>query len=466
MEELFKVRNIKISLLDKTSHEPFLDIPCEFGIIKERGGILFLEAHIFKYEDSAHFNYDSLLCHACATMFSFDDVKIEIPYMVFTESTSKEHTVIFSCLKYITIYEEDVFYSYNKTENHTLDPSQLLRIDLWGLDLLITPHLSTSLIVSDAPFEMEICSDEETKGTYIQFPCNDKVTHNTLTEDLFEVFRYSLMGYLSLINGARVQITKEYYNGFYKIYSYEKIENVSRSYYTCGNAKFISLSPILYEFDNYVRWNEVLKLNKFVYHICSAHQVAICEDSSFILILAFEGLCKKYLNVQSEGKAPKSVIPKESFKDIRKELLEVIENHTEIPSTASEKYKNKIRYLNSTDLATKKFVILLDDLNIEYTEKIEILTRRVRSTLVHDAELKEPSDFLLLSELISEAILRLICSKVERHSYFNEKVILGEAPNLPFHEFIKEKGLIISENPLFDEYDKRIKLRIKKGSQN
>lgn len=46
MKELYKVRNINISLLDKTTYEPLLDIPCEFGKIIDKEGIIFLETHI------------------------------------------------------------------------------------------------------------------------------------------------------------------------------------------------------------------------------------------------------------------------------------------------------------------------------------------------------------------------------------------------------------------------------------
>ena len=35
--------------------------------------------------------------------------------------------------------------------------------------------------------------------------------------------------------------------------------------------------------------------------------------------------------------------------------------------------------------------------------------------------------------------------------------------NLPFQEFIKEKKLNITEKPIFDKFDTRIKLRITKG---
>ena len=284
--------------------------------------------------------------------------------------------------------------------------SVILRVDLWGLDLLITPNLTTMLIVSDAAFGSEFYTDGGNRETYINFPCNKEVAHNILTEDLFEAFRYSLIGYLSLINGARVQISKEYYNGFSKIYSYDRIENLSRSYYTCGNAKLVRFSPILFEFDNYVRWNQVLNLNKYVHHICTAQQVLICEDSSFILILAFEGLCKNYLELQSEEKVKKYVIPLSSFDEIEKELIEVL-NHYEIPSEALVKYKEGIAKLNVLNLATYKFRLLLNDLNIPETKVVKGLIRRVRSTLVHDAKLKEYTDYQLLSELIREAIRKM-----------------------------------------------------------
>lgn len=457
MKELYKVRNINISLLDETTNEPLLEIPCDFGMIKDNGGILFLETHIFNDEDYDNFNFNRLGCPASARMLSFDDVEIEIPFMAFTKKTGKEHEVIFRCFDYIIVHEQDIYYALKKSEEPEMIDSQLLRIDLWGLDLLISPDLSTTLIVSDAPFEMVLYTDEENGGTYIHFPCNKDVVHNTLTEELFKEFRYSLMGYLSLINGASVQITKEYYNGYFKIYSYDRMENLSRFYYTCGNAQFVRLSSSLVEFDNYVRWNKVLNLNKFVHHICTSQQVKSYEDSSFILILAFEGLCKKYLEIQNEEKVPRKVVSKSSFKVIRKELLDIVNNHSEISSQASVKFKNNIERLNSSDLATKKFSLLLDDLNIEQTDDIIRITKQVRSTLVHEAELKDYSDYQLLSEVIIESILRLICSKIDRHSYFKDKVIKGEVPNLSFQEFVNEKKLNVNEEPIFNEYDKRIK---------
>lgn len=463
MKELYKVRDILISLLDKTTHKSFLDISCEFGVILDKEGILFLEVHLFNEECFAKFFSDGIMgSPATVKMLSFDNIAIEAPYMALVACTSKESKVTFKCLDHIKVYEEDTFYEIKKSEDSEMIASQLLRVDFWGLDLLITPNLTTMLVVSDAAFESEFSTDKDNKVTFIHFPCNKEVAHNILTEDLFKAFRYSLIGYLSLINGARVQISKEYYNGFSKIYSYDRIENVSQSYYTCGNAKYVKFSPILFEFDNYVRWNQVLNLNKFVHHICTAQQVLICEDSSFILILAFEGLCKKYIELQSEERVKKYIMPQKTFSNIEKEFIEIL-NHHEIPSDALEMYKKGIANINFTNMATYKFRLLLNDLNIQQTQEIKALIKRVRNTLVHDAELKEYSDYLLLSELIRESILRLISSRVERHSELRNDVILGEAVDFSFHEFVKEKNLNITEKPIFDEFDKRIKLRITKG---
>ena len=145
-----------------------------------------------------------------------------------------------------------------------------------------------------------------------------------------------------------------------------------------------------------------------------------------------------------------------------KELIEVL-NHYEIPSEALVKYKEGIAKLNVLNLATYKFRLLLNDLNIPETKVVKGLIRRVRSTLVHDAKLKEYTDYQLLSELIREAILRLICSSIERHSELGDNAISGMPENLPFQEFIKEKKLNITEKPIFDKFDTRIKLRITKG---
>ena len=460
MKELYKVRKIILSLLDKSSHEPYKDIKCEFGRIIDDGGILFLETHIFNDEDFILFNYESLGCQSCATMLSFDNVEIEIPFMVYIKMSKKENKVTFKCFDYITVHDEDVFYTYQKEKDEHMLPTQLLRIDFWGLDLIIPSGTVTSLMVYDAPFDIQLQKEEDTNGMFATFPINQNVVHNTLTVELFHLFRDSLVGYLSLINGAQVQITKEYYNSFFRIFSYNRIENTRCSYYACGNAKLFKPNPFLFEFDNYVRWNKLLDFNKFIYHLCSAQQLLYCEDSSFILILALEGLCKRYIDIHKEGIIPKTIISPDSFEGIKKEFNEIIKNHDEIPLTDVKKFSEAINRLNNPGLATYKFSLILDELNIQKTKEIKNIIRKVRSTLVHEAVLKDYYDYVLLSELIREIILRLINSKVERYSEFKGQAIKGTAPNLSFSNFIAKNNLDVEDAVFFSEHDKHALLRI------
>lgn len=457
-KELYKVRNITISLLDKTSRDPNTSIICEFGVVTEKEGILYLVTHILNYDDFSVFDYKSLGCRASAKMTTFNNIEIEASWMKFTEMTTNENTVIFKCFEYITVKEEDKYYSYQISMGNEMVYSQLLTVDFWGLDLLVKYQTNPLLIVANAPFEIQIYKDKKLDIMCASFPCNNKVAHNTLTDELFELFRESLVGYLSLINGARVQITKEHYNGFIKIYSYNRIDNIDRSLYTCGNAKLFSPSPVLFEFDNYVRWNSLINLNKFIHHLCTAEQVIDYEDRSFILILAFEGLSKRYYELQKDRIA-KKIISKSSFKRLKKELEDIIYKQEELDDDSKLKLIKGIPSLNDVGLATYKFRLILEDLNIPQTEEIQLLLKNVRSTLVHEAELKDYADCILLSELIREIILRLINSKVKRHSRFTENVFLGEPPNLPFAQYLNEK-LNLTVPPIISKYDERINLRM------
>lgn len=47
MKELYKVRNISLSVLDCESEPTCMNLTCEFGAIIEEEGILFLETYVF-----------------------------------------------------------------------------------------------------------------------------------------------------------------------------------------------------------------------------------------------------------------------------------------------------------------------------------------------------------------------------------------------------------------------------------
>ena len=153
-----------------------------------------------------------------AKMLSFSNIEIETSLMEISFISTNENKVSFLCYNYITIKDGNKYNTHSLEQKHSQDPSRLLRIDFWGLNLIIKSQHSSNLIVGDAPFEITFYTDKKSGITSAYFPCNYEVAHNELTEELFNIFRDSLIGYFSLINGARVQITKEYYNSFTRIY--------------------------------------------------------------------------------------------------------------------------------------------------------------------------------------------------------------------------------------------------------
>lgn len=181
------------------------------------------------------------------------------------------------------------------------------------------------------------------------------------------------------------------------------------------------------------------------------------EDRAFILILVFEGLCKKYIELLNEDIIPKNIITQETFAIMKKEILEIL-NHQEVSSDAFRKLKSKIDNLNTTSIATLKFRIVLEHLNMLCTPEIKKLIKSVRSTLVHEAELKDFEDYLLLSELIREVILRLINSKVKRYSDLDKVVFFEKEPGLSFIDYVEKYNMDVTDQEIIPEFDKRIKL--------
>ena len=71
MKEIYKVRKIEIDLYSSPVQESQLSIECEFGIIIEKEGVLFLETHIFDKE-----LFDKIIVGGCVkmhTLFFFYD---------------------------------------------------------------------------------------------------------------------------------------------------------------------------------------------------------------------------------------------------------------------------------------------------------------------------------------------------------------------------------------------------------
>lgn len=454
MKELYKVRKISISIIDKDIQDVVEEYACDYGTIIEKEGILFLEVHIFESEGFNKLLYGDFLGNSAkGEMLSFENIDIETPDMVLTNITTKENKVTFQCFGYIVVKQTNPGININDDI-----PSQLSSVEFWGLDLLIQPQCNSfNLLVSNVTFEIKFIKNKKSGNLCAYFPINKRNAHNTLTDELFVLFRESLIGYLSLVNGASVQIIREDFFGYCKIYSYNRVENISRSYYLCGNAKRFVPSSILYEFENYFRWNEYLNLNKFVHHLCAAQQLQYMEDRSFILIVAFEGLCGNYEKMFCIENKDNTIVSKETFESIKNEFFDILKQH-EISSDECTKLKNKIGQLNVSKSASHKFGLILDNLNIQRTSKIKDLIKKVRNTIVHEATLSGFEDYQLLSELLREILVRLINSKVKRYSDFNESMFLGEEPKLSFNEHIQKHKLNADKADIIKDDDKRIKL--------
>lgn len=454
MKELYKVRKISISIIDKDIQDVVEEYACDYGTIIEKEGILFLEVHIFESEGFNKLLYGDFLGNSAkGEMLSFENIDIETPDMVLTNITTKENKVTFQCFGYIVVKQTNPGININDDI-----PSQLSSVEFWGLDLLIQPQCNSfNLLVSNVTFEIKFIKNKKSGNLCAYFPINKRNAHNTLTDELFVLFRESLIGYLSLVNGASVQIIREDFFGYCKIYSYNRVENISRLYYLCGNAKRFAPSSILYEFENYFRWNEYLNLNKFVHHLCAAQQLQYMEDRSFILIVAFEGLCGNYEKMFCIENKDNTIVSKETFESIKNEFFDILKQH-EISSDECTKLKNKIGQLNVSKSASHKFGLILDNLNIQRTSKIKDLIKKVRNTIVHEATLSGFEDYQLLSELLREILVRLINSKVKRYSDFNESMFLGEEPKLSFNEHIQKHKLNADKADIIKDDDKRIKL--------
>lgn len=100
MKEIYKVRKIEIDLYSSTAQESQLSIECEFGIIIEKEGVLFLETHIFDKElfDKIIAELKSIKILANAKMLSFSNIEIETSLMEMSFISTNENKVSFCAI--------------------------------------------------------------------------------------------------------------------------------------------------------------------------------------------------------------------------------------------------------------------------------------------------------------------------------------------------------------------------------
>lgn len=126
--------------------------------------------------------------------------------------------------------------------------------------------------------------------------------------------------------------------------------------------------------------------------------------------------------VEYLGEKEEFLPKKEDFKEIKKELFEVIDKHKESFGNGYDTIKSKIGNLNQIKRhsTTDKMYRLINDFKIPITPKIEDLINEVRHKTVHRGDIGEGKNavitFHLLDELIREILLRMADYKGGRDS--------------------------------------------------
>lgn len=96
MKELYKVRNLSLSVLDSESEPTCMNLTCEFGAIIEEEGILFLETYVFDEKTFQNIFKAKNLSHIFkGQMITFDNIEIEIPLMSLNEMTTHENKLTY-----------------------------------------------------------------------------------------------------------------------------------------------------------------------------------------------------------------------------------------------------------------------------------------------------------------------------------------------------------------------------------
>ena len=117
--ELYKVRKIHLSL--QNDLQEHLELSSEFGVIVQDEGVIFLETHIFDDDSfSKIFDSDYLGGKSKATMITFGDLEVEIPFMALTDMSTEENKIRFKCFDYILVKKEDPIYEFQKQKNEAV----------------------------------------------------------------------------------------------------------------------------------------------------------------------------------------------------------------------------------------------------------------------------------------------------------------------------------------------------------
>jgi len=284
-------------------------------------------------------------------------------------------------------------------------------------------------------FKLTFFKKDDSKNIIVAFPNYKNHNPEIVYYDAYEEFRKDFIYFLSFLNGAEIEVRKEYIGGFYNIgkinsqtvisYSFKLLNNESHSRYVPLNDPFSRGGNILnysfiHCFNNYIQWNKTLDFNSIVFYLNGAWQSQRLNEKFFILIIAFERIAQKYIESLDE---PESfIIPDSDYQEIKKDLEKVAENHASILGTKKNILIGRIGELHKSKSTKNKFFKLLEFAKIEVTPDLKNLIDNVRHKSVHKGEIGDGDEgvknYLLLDQLLRDIILNIIGYDRGRKSSF------------------------------------------------
>ncbi|MFM9944670.1 MAG: hypothetical protein ACKVQB_05500 [Bacteroidia bacterium] len=456
MKEVYRIKEGTIQCENKT-------IPFYFGLIFEEEGLFFFDFYIsesfdlYGLKNSKLLNYDF-------TMFAKTEINNEIEANELYIKTiywnqSKIQMVSYGHLQHTDNSFKSLIDKDKKEENPILYFLEIegLKIEFSNLTETIRARSgvkiddfnnsnrdhTTALLIYDSPTNLgcnnilfTFSKNKENDNIIVALPNGGEIGRNILHYSTFKEFKRELVSLLSFLNGAEVEIRKEFIGGFYNIgrvnsqtiitYSFKNIKNERYNNYVPINSGFhisknILNSVFIHCFNKYIEANKKLDLNSIIFYMNGAEQARSIEQKFFIQIIAFERLSQKYIETIKDSET--FIIPDKDFKKVKHDLLNVLKSHSEILGNKFDILSGRIGDIHKAKSAKYKFLKLLEYAKIEITPDIKNIIEEVRHKSIHRGEIGKARQGLInsltLDQLLRDIILNIIGYNQVRISSIN-----------------------------------------------
>lgn len=443
-------------------------IPFDFGLIFEADGVFFFDFYVIESFDLNEFminrEKNSLYNYFTLSALTVENNKVEATNLSIRHVIPGQFYMKMQCHGFLKHTEVRVERNENKEDKR----ETLYYLEIEGLKMEFSDLTETirarrgekikdfngwerdhtsALLIYDSPtkfgcnnFQFTFFKINSSDNIYVELPNYHKKGPNVLHYDIYREFKRDLTFLLSLLNGAEVQIRKEFIGGFYNIgkvnsqtvitYSFKTIKNESYNQYIPLNNHFhlgenVIARTFLSCFNKYVEENKKLDLNSIIFYLNVAEQAISIEGKFFILIIAFERLAQKF--IKTLNFVDSLILSEDDYMPIKNELLATLEKYRPTYKKAIDDLKGKIGELHKIkSTSTKyKFHKLLEYANISMSPEIEKIIDEVRHKTIHHGEIgsgqQGVKNFIVLDELLRDIILNIIGYDSIRSSRYRGK---------------------------------------------